>query len=339
MPSQPNDSTKRRPVDVLFGDKDSHSSPNYLVESPQPITTVSPPSPDETAKPAQAPTPPPPISPKPAPAFSQSNGKPQMPVSAPTFVSSMPTTPPPMPHTAPSFDPEPVIAHPIAAPNQDRYVADMSTRIEKLYERVKQSTPDSRVVANDCMALLLKARQAYATRDYPHAEFQLQSVEARLQRSEASQQASLRVIVWIIVLWELIALAASGFAIAMSYIANLTLFGLPVLPEGIVLMRAITWGALGGAFGAMTSLASRIRNREYEASSNVGYFLRPVFGGILSSIFFLLSLAGIIGGYVVFNNTQLGPLFLYVFAVLIGFKQEAVIEILGNVVKTILGRK
>jgi hypothetical protein len=196
MPSQPNDSTKRRPVDVLFGDKDSHSSPNYLVESPQPITTVSPPLPDETSKPALAPTPPPPVSPKPASPFSQSNGKPQAPISASTpAVASMSSSPPPMPHTAPSFDPEPVIAHPIVAPNQDRFVADMSARIEKLYERVKQSTPDSRIVADYCMALLLKARQAYATRDYPNAEFHLQSVVARLQRSEASQQASRRAIV------------------------------------------------------------------------------------------------------------------------------------------------
>ena len=339
MPSQPNDSTKRRPVDVLFGDKDSHPSPNYLVESPQPITTVSPPSPDETAKPALAPTPPPPVSPKPAPAFSQSNGKPQMPISAPTLVSSMPAIPPPIPHAGPTFDPEPVIAHPIVAPNQDRYVADLSARIEKLYARVKQSTSDSRVVADDCVALLLKARQAYATRDYPNAEFHLQSVEARLQRSEASQQASRRAVVWVILLWELIALAASGFAIAMSYIVNLTLFGLPVLPEGIVLMRAVTWGALGGAFGAMTHLVRSMRNREYESSSNPGYFLRPVFGGMLGAIFFLLSQAGVIAGNVVWDNVQLGPLFLYVFAVLVGFKQETVVEMLGNVVKTVFVRK
>jgi hypothetical protein len=117
------------------------------------------------------------------------------------------------------------------------------------------------------------------------------------------------------------------------------LFGLPVLPEGIVLMRAITWGALGGAFGALTSLALAIRQREYESSANIGYFLRPVFGGMLGAIFFLLSQAGVLAGNVVWDNVQLGPVFLYVFAVLVGFKQDAVIEMMGNLVKTVLGRK
>jgi hypothetical protein len=344
MPSQPNNSTKRRPVDVLFGEKDTHTSPNYAVEPPQPITTVSPPTPDDMIKPTLAPTPPPPVAPKPAPSFSPMNGKPQtinsvsIPAPAPT-VAAVPASPPPMPHVAPAFDPEPVIAHPIVAPNQDQYIAATSARIEKLYELVKQRTQDSRIVAEQCLALLLQARQAYAARDYPNAEFHLQSVEARLQRSETSKQASRRVIVWVILLWGLITLAASGFAIAMSYVINLTLFGLPVLPEGIVLMRAIAWGALGGAFGALASLAGAIRHREYESSANLGYFARPIFGGILGAIFFLLSQAGIVGGNVVWNNVQLGPLFLYVFAVLVGFKQEAVTEMLGNLVKTVLGRK
>jgi hypothetical protein len=250
----------------------------------------------------------------------------------------MPATPAPT-HPAPLFDPEPVIARPIVALNQDRYAAELNERIEKLYARVQQETSNSRLVAEYGMALLLKARQAYATQDYPSAEFHLQSVDARLQRSAASQQAARRPSVGIILLWQLGALVASGAAIAMSYIINLTLFNLPVLPEGIVLMRALAWGALGGAFGALTNIVMAMRRHEYESAATLGYFARPVFGGILGGIFFLLSQAGVIAGPIVINNTSLGPLFLYVFAVLVGFKQEAVIERMGNWGRTVLGKK
>jgi len=215
----------------------------------------------------------------------------------------------------------------------------LSQRIEKLYERVKQSTPDSRLVAEHGTALLRQARQAYATQDYPSAEFHLQSVDARLQRSAASQQAARRPIVGIILLWHLLALTTSGAAIAMSYIINLTLFNLPVLPEAIVLLRAMAWGALGGAFGALTNIVVSMRRREYESSANLGYFARPVFGGMLGGIFFLLSQAGVIAGPIVINNTPLGPLFLYVFAVLVGFKQEAVTEWMGNWGRPVLDKK
>jgi hypothetical protein len=341
MPSQPNDTAKRRPVDALFGETETHPSPKYAVEPPQPITTVSPPVPDET-RPASAPTPPPVVQ-KLTPSFSPTNGKPQLsastPMTAPTPTIANGSATPPMPHTAPAFNPEPVVAHPAIAPNQDRYIADTSVRIEKLYELVKQRTQDSHIVAEYCMALLLKARQAYNTRDYPNAEFHLQAVEAKLQRSEASKQASRRFIVWVILVWELITLAASGFAIAMTYIINLTLFGLPILPESIILARAVTWGSLGGAFGALASIASAIRNREYESSANLGYFARPIFGGILGGIFFLLSMAGVVGGNVIVNQVEMGPLFLYVFAVLVGFKQEAVAEMLGSLVRTVFGKK
>lgn len=337
MPSQPND-TKRRPVDALFGETETHPSPKYAVEPPQPITTVSPPLPDES-RPASAPTPPP-VGTKLIPSSVTSNGKPQPPTLVPAPSILIPqATPSPIQYATPAFNSEPAVTQSVIAPNQDQSTAALSVRIEKLYELVKQRTQDSRVVADYCMALLLKARQAYTLRDYANAEFHLQAVEARLQRSEASKQASRRLIIWVIVLWELIALAASGLAIAMTYIINLTLFGLPVLPESILLIRAVTWGILGGAFGAMTSMASAIRNREYESSANLGYFARPIFGGVLGGIFFLLSMAGVVGGDVIVNKVEVGPLFLYVFAVLVGFKQEAVVEMLGSLVRTVFGRK
>ena len=45
---------KRRPVDVLFGDK-SAAYPHYVIESPQPVTTVSPPPPELTLLPPHPP--------------------------------------------------------------------------------------------------------------------------------------------------------------------------------------------------------------------------------------------------------------------------------------------
>ncbi len=299
MPNQ-SDPVKRRPVDALFGDSSAASSPGYVVEPPQPVTTVSPPPPEQIPAPAPAPATPP-VPP---------------PVAAP----------PPATSRAPTFDPEPAVAAVPAAP---------SDRISQLYDEVKKQLGDSRVVANECMGLLLKAREAYTKQDFAAAEFYAESAEVRMKRSELSQRAARRPIVWAMWLWNLAMLFAGLLSVAVTYILNLTLFGLPVAPEAIVLMRALAWGAVGGVLGALVSIVSVMRRRELDPANDASYFARPIVGALLGGVLFVLSQAGVIAGNIDVGDVHIGPIFLYVFAALAGFGQDIMLESLRNILRTI----
>ncbi len=299
MPNQ-SDPVKRRPVDALFGDSSAASSPGYVVEPPQPVTTVSPPPPEQIPAPAPAPATPP-VPP---------------PVAAP----------PPATSRAPTFDPEPAVAAVPAAPPD---------RISQLYDEVKKQLGDSRVVANECMGLLLKAREAYTKQDFAAAEFYAESAEVRMKRSELSQRAARRPIVWAMWLWNLAMLFAGLLSVAVTYILNLTLFGLPVAPEAIVLMRALAWGAVGGVLGALVSIVSVMRRRELDPANDASYFARPIVGALLGGVLFVLSQAGVIAGNIDVGDVHIGPIFLYVFAALAGFGQDIMLESLRNILRTI----
>lgn len=303
MPNQ-TDPVKRRPVDALFGDSSAASSPGYVVEPPQPVTTVSPPPPEQITAPAPRPSAAAPIA------------------AAPPIAAPLPVT-----DRAPTFDPEPAVAAAPTAPPD---------RISQLYDEVKENTWNSRTLTNECMSLLLKARAAFSKQDFATAEFYTESVEERLRRSAASQQAARRPVVWIIGLWNLAILLAGTLIVAVTYISNLTLFGLEVAPELIVLMRAVSWGVIGGVLGALANMTWAIRRREYDSANDIGYFARPLISALLGGVLFVLSQAGILAGNLVSGNVRVGPIFLYVFAVLAGLGQDTVLEFLRDFSRTIL---
>lgn len=303
MPNPP----KSRPIDALFGDDNAPALPSYIVEPPQPVTTVAPPPLDVTA--ATAPIIPPPEVATTAPA-------------PPILEPDIPT-------------PEPIIApHAQTRPDEARF-APLAERIERLYGEVKMDLHDSKVATNFCFELLLQARQAVEARDYARAEFCIQSVDAKLKRSQRSMKAAFGFGVIFLTLWELIALAVGGGLIALTYVTNLTLFGLPVAAELIVLLRAAGWGIIGGGFGALFNLPWFIQFREYDPAYALNYFMHPFIGALLGAILFLVSQAGILAGNLVVGDVKIGPIFLYVFAVLAGFKQEYVGEFFDGVMRAI----
>lgn len=297
--------SRSRPVDALFGDANAPALPNYIVEPPQPATTVSPPPPDSTRP------------------------------SAPVIPSADAAAPAP-PLLEPDIPaPEPIIV-PHAPPltNDARFVP-LAERIERLYGEVKMDLHDSKVVTDFCFGLLMQARRAVEARDYARAEFCIQSVDAKLKRSQRSMKAAFSFGVVFLTFWELIGLGVGGGLITLTYVVNLTLFGLPVMPELVVLLRAAGWGIIGGVFGALFNLPWFIQFREYDPAYAMNYLLRPFVGALLGAILFLVSEAGILAGNLVIGNVKIGPIFLYVFAVLAGFKQEYVGEFFDGVMRAI----
>jgi hypothetical protein len=303
--------SKSRPVDALFGDDNAPPLPNYIVEPAPPVTTVTPPPPD--------------AAPPPSTRFA-AQGAPDVPAA-----TAAPAPPPPM------LDPDNSTPEPIIVPrgfrsDEDRF-APLAERIERLYGEVKMDLHDSKVVTEYCFGLLKEARQAVDARDYARAEFCIQSVDAKLKRAQRSMKAAFSFGTIFLTLWELILLAVGGGLVVLTYVVNLTLFGLPVVAELLVLLRAVGWGMIGGAFGGLFNLPWFIQFREYDPAYALNYFLRPFIGALLGAILFLVSQAGILAGNLVVGDVKVGPIFLYVFAVLAGFKQEYVGEFFDGVMR------
>jgi len=210
----------------------------------------------------------------------------------------------------------------------------LSFQIERLYDDVKTQLRDSVTISNQCFDLLLQARQAHERRDYARAEFLIQSTDAKIKRSVQSQATSAPILL-LLWLWQAIALLIGGGIIAISYVTGLTLFGLPVASELIVLLRALAWGMIGGVIGTATHLPRLIQRREYDPAYNMNYFARPFVGLLIGALLFLLSQAGILAGTIIIGDFNVGPIFLYLFALIAGYKQEYVNEFFDNLMKAI----
>ncbi len=302
MADQPTRS-RRRPVDALFGDSEAAVLPSYVVEAPKPVTTVSPP-----------------------PIVEQSV--------EPAAVESSTVEPPALSQVSPPLAP------PETAPARDlngEYFAYLADTIRQLYDEVSTQFVDTPSIADYCMKMLLAAREAYLIRDFATAEYYAQAVDATLKRSARSVRWSRSPITWFLWLWELGLLGASLGVIAISYIPGLTLFGLPVALEAVVLMRALAWGMLGGVLGALYNMPWFAQYREYDPAYNMSYLARPLLGLAIGGVLFLLSLVGLVAGNVVLpgSNESLGPIFLYPIAALAAFKQEYVLEYLDQVLRAV----
>ncbi len=323
-----NDRIRRRPVDALFGDSDD-ATPNYIVEPPQPASTVTPPpiaqapldAPPTALPESVAPVAPPPV----------------VKVSAP-IAPSAPTTPPSAEPALPSraIDTPPAfVERPLSFVEEARFSA-LAERVTRLYGDVKLDLRDSPKSAEFCMGLLLQARQAIETRNFPVAENCIERVDIKLKLSAKSMQAARGLGMIGLWLWQLAMLALGAGLVLLTYVINLTLFGLPVAPQANILVRALGWGIIGGVLGALYNITWFIQFREYDPAYTMDYFARPFKGMIVGGVLFVISEAGIIAGNVTLpNNIQLGPIFLYAIAALAGFKQEYVTEFFDSLLKSV----
>jgi hypothetical protein len=313
MLNNPSDSPKRRPVDALFGDEDNSTAiPNYIVEAPHPPSNIAPPplGPEDEGPSHQVPS----------PADSEAVSEPIEEESPPPVIIT------PSPPSAPSAEEDP------------RFIT-LSFQIERLYDEVKIHLRDSPKATQECFDLLLQARQAYVRRDFPGAEFFVQSTDAKLKRSVESEEESHSVPMILLWLWQLGALVVAVLLIAITYIANLTLFGLPVAAELLVFLRALGWGMIGGVVGGMYNMTRYLQRREYDPAYTMHYFARPMVGSLIGATLFVLSQAGILAGNLIVGEFSVGPVFLYVFALLAGFKQEFIGDFLDKLTQVIFRRE
>ena len=296
---------RRRPVDALFGDRHAESYPSYVVESPRPVTTVSPPPPDPYTPPTPAPAS---TAPSPAVSTGATGGETPQPVA---IKEAQPTEP---------------VATPGASASEDR--------ISQLYDEVRtQLGNDMRGVARECMDLLLKARMAGNKGDNANAEFYIELVEARLAQGAMSRQTSRRPIVWVIWIWNVGMLVVAASIVVITYVSSMSLFGLTVAPELVVLLRVIACGIIGAALGTMVSIIGSLRRRTYDPANELGYFAKPVIGGELGIMFFIPAQAIAAAASASIGAAPLGQILLYLLAGFTGFGQESILELFRRVME------
>ncbi len=224
------------------------------------------------------------------------------------------------------------------------YFAYLPETIRELYDEVSTQLSDSPTVADWCMKVLLLARQSLLDVDYAASEYYVQQVDAKLKRNRRSMEAAGSGAMKLLWAWQFVMLLVCGALVIIAFIPALTLFGLPIASELIVLIRAVAWGGIGGVIGSFYNMPWFTRHREYDPAHNLSYFARPLQGMLLGAILFLISQAGILAGNVVIpplpgsnspDSIALGPIFLYVFAIFAGFKEEYVFEFFDNILRAV----
>ncbi len=319
MPSAPM-KPRPRPIDALFGEA---PSPNFIVEAPQPLTTVSPPPLDiqTTPPPTAAAAPAPPLPPPPVPASATGA------LASPESITAV-------------THPRTEALRQLFAQKDERYFADLPETIRGLYEDVEIELADSPSVAKQCMRLLRQARAAYQADDLASAEFYVKTVQARLRASELSASAATNVIVLFLLFWFLGTLALDIILVVITIFSSLTIFEVLINPGFTVVLRLLGCGGLGGVIGAMGGMFRSIQQRQYDPAANLNYFARPLFGMIIGAILYLLVQAGVFaggGGGIEARAEEIpvGPVLLYFFATLAGFKQEYVFEFFDSLLRVL----
>ncbi len=311
-PAPPNP-PRPRPLDVLFGESTITQTPTYVVEPPRPASVVSPPI---SAAPEGG------AIPQGRFAVRESSLQPALEPPASQSVAR--------PSVSPSV---------MSSKDNQQFAAYLSNAIRQLYDDVATQLSDSPTVAEFCLGLLMQAREAYQNGDYALAEFYVESVVAKMKRSAKSIKASSSPVIWLLWLWQLLMLAVGGALIGMTYIQNLTWFGLPVAADVIVLMRAVGWGCIGGVIGAIYHMPWFVQFREYDPAYNMNYFARPLQGLFIGAVLFLISQAFLDGKLAALRGDSgeapAGPVLLYVVAAFSGFGQQYVWEFFDGILKAI----
>lgn len=335
---------RARAVDVLFGDSEPTEPPPYVIETKVTSGTTpqsQPSAPVEKAPPASESVTPVPSVPRtaaPAPPRAPAQFMPPPPPPPAMATPSRPSQPTPLDPLFGLASAFPSRISPAANFSKDPspYALYLSDMIRHLYEEVTLQLADSPTVSEYCMGVLLKAREAFQSGNYPLAEFYAESVDAKLKRSAKSVRASGGLGVLLLWLWQFSMLGVGGFLVGVTYIAGLTLFEVIVNPDLLIGMRIIGWGIIGGVISAVYNMPRFVQFREYDPAYAMNYFSRPLQGLLAGSLIFLISQPFLVGTVRSDpGQAPAGPVLLYVLAAFVGFGQQYVWEFLDSVLRAI----
>ncbi|MCS7259247.1 MAG: hypothetical protein NZ765_00490 [Anaerolineae bacterium] len=233
----------------------------------------------------------------------------------------------------------------------DRWAA-LEQAIEAEYEHIRHEQPNiGQEITDWCHQLLMEARTIVAQsklEELPRAEWCVEQVRARLDRAQNSVRKihtpvalTLWGIGWFFVLVYLIfdpiwLLRWIGLSTAADFFINPTIF-----------LRALVFGGLGGVAAVFYYVFKYVRERNFDDKHTLSYLGKPFMGMILGAvaylgIFVLMRILGMkpVGLQVSDAELLTHVLYiaaLYLLAMVLGFKENRVFNLLNQAVKAILG--
>lgn len=254
----------------------------------------------------------------------------------------------PMP-TVPSLETPSAPQHP--AKLADRLAA-LEQAIEAEYEHIRREQASiSQEITDWCHRLLLEARTIVTQgkmEELPRAEWCVEQVCARLDRAQRSTRRvytpialTLWGVGWFFVLVYLIfdpiwMLRWVGLSDAADFFINPTIF-----------LRALVFGGLGGVAAIFYHVFKYVRECNFDGKHTLSYLGKPFMGMILGAMAYLgmFVFMRILGmkpvGLQVSNAEVLTHVFymaaLYLLAMMLGFKENRVFNLLNRAVKAVLG--
>lgn len=237
------------------------------------------------------------------------------------------------------------------AKSADRLAA-LEQVIEAEYERIRSEQVSINQELTDwCHQLLMEAHTIVThgrMEELPRAEWCLEQVRARLDRAQRSMHQmhtsvalTLWGVGWFFVLVYLIfdpiwLLRWVGLSEAADFFINPTIF-----------LRALVFGGLGGVAAIFYHVFKYVRERNFDDKHTLSYLGKPFMGMILGAMAYLgmFVLMRILGmkpvGLQVSDAEMLIHVFymaaLYLLAMMLGFKENRVFNLLNCAAKTVLG--
>ncbi len=229
----------------------------------------------------------------------------------------------------------------ITEARQLKLMARIDNLLDLIYDRLSAETGQGTL--EEVLKLLKTARHTLVEnpRDFDTAEYYTHRAKMLLDRFHTVRRDSYGWPGWSLVAYEavfmlVVALAwVFGERIQDSFLAG----GAP--EWAVAPWYAMLAGASGGVFGAFWALYKHIANdQDFDRQHTMWYIGSPITGGLAGIAIFFLSHAGALSmGLTNSGGTQAGLVdpnwFLWVVALLAGFKQNVVLDLFARLVKLI----
>ncbi len=252
--------------------------------------------------------------------------------------------------------PDDVSREVLSAPDSSTKVAEQLAALERAieteYERIRREQVSiSQGITDWCHQLLMEARTIVTQRrieELPRAEWCVEQVRARLDRAQRSATQmhtpfalTLWGMGWFFVLVYLVfdptwVLRWIGLSEAVDFFINPGVF-----------LRALVFGGLGGVAAVFYHVIKHVRERSFDSKHTLSYLGKPFMGMILGAMAYLgmFVFMRVLGmkpvGLQVSDTEMLTHVLymaaLYLLAIMLGFKENRVFNLLNRAVKAILG--
>ncbi len=266
---------------------------------------------------------------------------------------------PPGPHSEPVETPEPGEITPTLSREEilqrisrERF-AQLEKEIDELYELVPKVLAGNKGYDREALVILHDARQLLwmAPERLVDAEYKVKFVRAHIERHRLSEEWGrvygrrllLYELAWLVLFLGAFIFVQLGQNYINAWIS--ALIGPSSVNYAAILIPfliSLMWGGIGGVVGALYSLWWHVaQKQDFDRRYTMWYLVQPIMGFVLGGIVYLIITTGFLAlqGTVPSAESAVGvQLFPALVAVLGGFRQQFVYELLERIIRVLTPR-